>query len=149
MEVVVVVAVIAVIIVLLGISASLVAKAMLIISSIVLAAMFVFFVVMTVMLIISKKAEGEFDGFEKTSEENTFETAWYRIGEDRLKNIFPAENVLRSKIYQGGVHKMRRLRLGRHEFAIDGHSIVIILLGLWLTAISMGLVAYVLKVFEL
>ncbi|SDA15608.1 hypothetical protein SAMN02910447_00961 [Ruminococcus sp. YE71] len=145
MEAVVVIAIIAVLIVLLGVSLLYVAKAMLIGSAVVLGLMFVFFSVMTVLLLLSKKAKGRFDGFEK-KEGRSFETAWYSIGGERLPNIFPAENVLRSKIYQDGEHKMRRLKLGSREFAIDGHSIIIILLGLWLTTISMALVIFVMSI---
>ncbi len=148
MEFIVVVAVIAVIILILGVSMTMVAKALLVISGIVLVLMLVFFAAMSVMLLFSKKAEGEFDGFEKKGE-GSFETAWYKLGEERLPNIFPAENFMRKQIYQSGVHKMRRLSLGKRSFAIDDHSILIILMGLWLTGLSTALVVFVMRTLEL
>ena len=137
MEALIVIVVIAVGLVLLGVSLAAIAKGLLIIAAVVLSAMLVFFAVMCVFLLLSKPASGEFDGFESGGEEQRFETAYYKVGEQRLKNIFPAENILRKRIYSSGAQKLRRIKLGENHFAIDRHSMVIILLGLAATVPSL------------
>ncbi|MBR6761852.1 MAG: hypothetical protein IKM30_07460 [Oscillospiraceae bacterium] len=44
-------------------------------------------------------------------------------------NLFPAESVLRSKIYHNAPQRLLLLSSGRHRFAFDRHSILILVLG--------------------
>lgn len=78
-----------------------------------LAAVFttVFFAVCMVMLLRSEKCTG---AFLKFGEGKRFEAAVYQIDDRECRCIFPAEMVLRDKIYKPGIPvKLRLTRAGR------------------------------------
>ena len=138
MEAVVVIAIVIVLGLILGISLTSAAQILLGLMVAVLGLMMIFFLGMTVVLLMTKRGEGELDGFEKPPEHG-YETAYYRCGneDERLPNIFPAENIMRGFIYTKGVKKLRVFRGKRRSFVIDRHRMAIIIFGLVLTAPSL------------
>lgn len=139
MEAVVVIAIVIVLGLILGISLTSAAQILLGLMVVVLGLMMIFFMGMTVVLLMTKRGEGELDGFEKPPEHG-YETAYYRCGNEdgeRLPNIFPAENIMRGFIYTKGVKKLRVFKGKRRSFVIDRHSMAIIIFGLVLTAPSL------------
>lgn len=139
MEALIVIVIIVVVIIILGVSLAVVAKGLLIMAAVVLALMLLFFVAMTVAAIVAKPAVGEFDGLEK-NEDSMFETAYYRVGDERIQNLFPAESIMQSRIYSKGEKKLRVLRTKKRVSAIDRHSLLIIIVGLFSTLPSLLLV---------
>ena len=145
MEVIVVIAILVVLGLILGISLASAAEIIVGIMIILLSLMMIFFVYMGILLLFTKRSEGELDGFGKVREEG-YETAFYRLTggqgsegaeEERLPNIFPAENIMRGSIYTGGRKRLRVFRGRRRSFVIDRHSMAIIIFGLILTAPSL------------
>ncbi len=145
MEVVVVIAILVVLGLILGISLASAAQILVGLMIIVLGLMMLFFGTMGIVLLMTKGGEGELDGFGKVREEG-YETAFYRLKggqgsadseEERLPNIFPAENIMRGYIYTEGRKRLRVFRGRRRSFVIDRHSTAIILFGLILTAPSL------------
>lgn len=135
MEVIIVFIVIAVIAVILGVNVTSIAQALMGLIVLVLGAMLLFFIISAVILLIAKPEKGELDGFEKP--EKGYETAMYKCGSERFRNIFPAENIIRDAIYKPGIKKLRVYRGKQMSFVIDRHSAVIIILGLVLTLPSL------------
>lgn len=147
MEVLIVLVIILVGLIILGVSLAAIAKGLLILSAIVLGLMLLFFAVMSAVVIAAKPAKGEFDGLEK-KEGTPFVTAYYRVGEERIANIFPAENIMQKRIYSSGEKKLRVLSRKKSASVIDRHSMLIIFAGLVLTLPSMLLVLNMLDFIE-
>lgn len=132
MEIVIALIVIAAIMLILGVSLTSIAAGIMLLLIAVLLFMLIFFLVCGFMLLRSKRADAEFDGFENNGR---FDCAVYLCGDERerLINIFPAESILREQIYKSGECRVNVFRTRKKAFAIDRHSMVIIIAGLVLT----------------
>ncbi|MBQ3842849.1 MAG: hypothetical protein II820_09180 [Ruminiclostridium sp.] len=96
-----------------------------------------FFVYFTVRLLISKKTQGTFTRVAK-QEKWKYESAFYDIGDEELPNVFPAEFVMRDKIYH--TDRTVKLRLDRRgKFVYDRNARMTILFGLPLCSALCGL----------
>lgn len=93
---------------------------------------FLFFAVCTVMLIRSRKHSGMFLRFE---ESGRFSHAVYLIDGKEYSCIFPAEMILRDKLYKE--LKPITLRLGNLGKVFDKNAFLTVLLGLPMSLIIM------------
>lgn len=84
----------------------------------------VFFLVCVGMLLRSQRRMGEFTGF---SEGGRFDCAEYTIGAEAHRNVFPAEFILRDRLYRPG--KPVRLFLTRSGRVFDRNAYITTLLG--------------------
>lgn len=103
-----------------------------------LAAVFtgVFFCVCGVMLLRSRRCTGEFSRF---AEGKRFEAAEYLVGARLHRNVFPAEFVLRERLYRPG--KPVKLFLTRSGSVFDRNALITTLVGIPLsigTALAFG-----------
>jgi hypothetical protein len=113
-----------------------------------LALMLVFFAVNLLMLIPARVVTARFVGFERNKR---FECAVYEVEGVRYKNSFPAENVLRDRIY-GGEKRVFLVNLSwkkKRIYAVDMHSLLIMVLGLVLSAASIVLLEWSVRMFEM
>ena len=92
-----------------------------------------FFLVCVGMLLRSQRRMGEFTGF---SEGGRFDCAEYTIGAEAHRNVFPAEFILRDRLYRPG--KPVRLFLTRSGRVFDRNAYITTLLG---TPLSIAAVA--------
>lgn len=83
----------------------------------------VFFLVCVGMLLRSQRRMGEFTGF---SEVGRFDCAEYTIGAEAHRNVFPAEFILRDRLYRPG--KPVRLFLTRSGRVFDRNAYITTLL---------------------
>ena len=91
-----------------------------------------FFVYFNIRLLLSAKAEGKFTRVARP-EKAKFDSAYYETEKGELPNIFPAEFVMRDKIYKP--EKTVRLRIDRRgKFVFDRNARLTILFGLPLCA---------------
>lgn len=84
----------------------------------------VFFLVCVGMLLRSQRRMGEFTGF---SEGGRFDYAEYTIGAEAHRNVFPAEFILRDRLYRPG--QPVRLFLTRSGRVFDRNAYITTLLG--------------------
>ena len=89
------------------------------------AASAVLFSACAVMLLRSEKRTGQFSGF---GEGKRFEAALYRIDAEEYRCIFPAEFILRERIYKSG--RPVKLRLTRGGRVFDRNALLTVLIGL-------------------
>ena len=91
----------------------------------------VFFSVCAVMLLRSKKCTGQFSKF---IEGKRFEAAVYQIDEREYRCAFPAEFVMRDRIYKPG--RPVKLRLTRGGRVFDRNAFLTVLVGLPVSIIA-------------
>lgn len=102
----------------------------------------VFFIACTAMLLRSRKCSGVFLQF---AEGKRFDAAEYLIDGEPHRNIFPAEFVMRERLYCPG--KSVNLHLTRSGRVFDGNAFVTTIIGLplsLLTAAAFGAGALIL-----
>lgn len=84
-----------------------------------------FFIVSLAVLAFTKKVHGSFVEF---NDEGRFPCAVYKIGGERVKNLFPCEMVMRGKLYIPD--KEITLRYFKPKcFAIDKNALLTIIIG--------------------
>ena len=84
-----------------------------------------FFIFSLIVLIFTKKVYGTFVEF---NDEGRFPCAVYNIGGERVKNLFPCEMIMRSKLYIPDKEiPLRYFKLRR--FAIDKNALLTIIIG--------------------
>lgn len=98
-----------------------------------LALMTLFFIVTAIALLFFKRKRGELLRFEK---ENGFEHAVYESDDGEYHNLFPAEQVLKGKIYSSSSYFLLTVKTKKKNIAFDRHSIVIVITGLVFSAAS-------------
>lgn len=97
----------------------------------------------SLFFIISKKVPAVFNGFE---EKNNYKNACYLIENDNIKNLFPAEKVMQSKIYNPNtVCNVYLFSFKNIKCIFDRHSIKITICGLVLSIL--GLILLLLIIF--
>lgn len=134
MEAVVVVAIIAVLLLILGVSLVSVAAGIMIVLIAALGGMLILFSICGIFLAMSKREDARLDGFEKP---HGYDTAMYLCGEERIANIFPAEGVLRERIYRNTDCVVYVCRMKKRSVVIDRHSAIIIVTGIALSLPSL------------
>ncbi len=88
----------------------------------------VFFIFFTVRLILSKKTEGTFSRIGRP-EKSRFDAPYYSTPDGEKPNVFPAEFVMRDRIYKEG--RTVKLRADRFRgFVYDRNARVTICFGL-------------------
>lgn len=148
MEILIFIAVAAVVLLTLGINGFAIMKGFVLLLVLLLAFLVGFFVLSAAKLLAAKRCKGEFVRFEKNK---NFETAVYKIDGAEYANLFPAEPVMRGLIYRPGERTLFLCR-GRKQKpprTIDLHSALIIAAGFSLSAVSLFLVVFTIKVLEL
>lgn len=101
-----------------------------------------FFIVCTVMLLHSRRCAGVFLRF---AEGKRFDAAEYLIDGEPHRNVFPAEFVMRERLYRPD--KTVKLHLTRSGRVFDGNALVTTIIGLplsLLTAAAFGAGALIL-----
>ncbi len=122
---------------------------MLLLGAVILAAallglMLLFFISTAFSLIAFRVKKGSFVRFNQY---HKFERAVYLVEETEYVNLFPAETVMRERLYHESPHTLL-IRKGRHRsYAYDMHSVLIIVLGLFASAAMFGMFAAVLSLF--
>ncbi|MBR1723655.1 MAG: hypothetical protein IJ723_01340 [Ruminococcus sp.] len=134
MEAVVVLVIIAVLMLILGVSLTSVAAGIMVLLIVALGGMLILFAVCGIFLAMSRREDAVLDGFEKP---HGYDTAVYRVGEERITNLFPAEGIFRGLIYKQTECRVFVCRLKKRSFAIDRHSATIIIAGIALTLPSL------------
>ena len=125
----------------LGVSGAVVIKAMLLIMALVLLAMLDFFTVIFFIMLKSKKTEATLCRFE-SFKNGRFERAVYLANGEEYLNIFPAEQIMRSRIYRNESCKIRTVRFAGRNYAVDRHTVLIILCGCTLSLMSLALLIF-------
>lgn len=108
----------------------------------ILAMMTLFFLFSAVLFIMGKPVTGTFSHVE---EQQKFAKAVYLIHGEPCRTLYPAESLLRKRIYRAGTHRLRMGKLHGHAILFDRHSAVIMWLGLAASAagsVGMGLLLY-------
>lgn len=91
----------------------------------------VFFIVCATMLLRSRKCAGVFLRF---AEGKRFDAAEYLIGGEPHRNVFPAEFVMRERLYRPD--KTVKLHLTRSGRVFDGNAFVTTIVGLPLSLLT-------------
>lgn len=111
----------------------------------------IFFVVCDILLLMSKKYRAQLVGVRSTqTDENgeqkkgmMYKAAFYLVGGEEMRNWFPAENVLKKRIYERTDCTVRIVSLGKKRLVFDRHSVVIVITGTVLMGLcSIGLCVY-------
>ena len=126
-----------------------------IIMSVLTSLMLLFFLVCIVILgLLSKKHAAQFAGIkpvenkkdksdEESSERTAISFARYLVDDEELRNWFPAEGILREKIYARKECFVRIARIGKRKIVFDRHSVVIVVAGtLLMGMLAAGFSAY-------
>ncbi len=135
MEIIIIPVIAAALLLILGVSGITLLKLLYFSMLLILLLMTVFFIGCAILALTCKRGEAELSRFEK---HDKFDTAVYISNGEEYRNIFPAENILRDKIYSPGVRKIL-LKSGRRPLAVDRHSLVIIISGLILSPLSFAI----------
>lgn len=135
MELLIAAAVVIALALILGVSGFSIMLVIYCVAAVILLAMTVFFIVSAVMLAGCKRSSGVFERFEKNGK---FETAVYSADGKEYKNLFPAESIMRSRIYSAGERRLFVRSGKKRSFCLDTHSVVIIVSGCVLSPISLA-----------
>lgn len=84
-----------------------------------------FFAVCLVLLMFTKKRRGAFCEF---NDEGRFPCAVYKIGGERVKNLFPCEMIMRKRLYVPD-KEIALLYFKPRRFAIDKNALLTIIIG--------------------
>lgn len=137
MEFIIIPLIAAALLLILGVSGMALLELLYILMLLILFLMTVFFLSCAVFTLTCKRREAELARFEK---HNKFDTAVYLCDEEEYYNIFPAENIMRERIYSKEPQKVL-IKRGKRSLAVDRHSLFIIIFGLILSPISLAVIA--------
>lgn len=141
MELLVFVAIIVVLLLVLGVNYFFIILLLLGAIELLLIGISLFFIISMIMLIFSKKVPAVFNGFE---EKNNYKNACYLIENDNIKNLFPAEKVMQSKIYNpNAVCNVYLFSFKNIKCIFDKHSIKITICGLVLSILGLILLSLI------
>lgn len=98
------------------------------------------FLFFAVRLLFSKRAEAEFSRIGRTKK-SRYDVAFYNVGDEELPNVFPAEMVMKKRLYKSG--KTVKLRVDvKKKFVYDRNARLTILLGVPLCTLLCGFLAF-------
>ena len=98
------------------------------------------FLFFAVRLLFSKRAEAEFSRIGRTKK-SRYDVAFYNVGDEELPNVFPAEMVMKKRLYKSG--KTVKLRVDvKKKFVYDRNARLTILLGVPLCTLLCGVLAF-------
>ncbi len=116
--------------------------------------MLLFFLFCDGILLFSEKRHARLIGIEKMpgkeeeKDKMMSRFAFYMIGEEKMRNWFPAETLMSRKIYEKQDCFVRIARLGKKQLVFDRHSVVIVVSGTVLMGITTVLMlVYLLSLF--
>lgn len=144
MELLIVLLILAVMLLIFGVPLQILLIGAALLIALLLAVMTLFFVATAISLLFFKRRRGHFLRFEKS---DRFEQAIYLVDGEEYRNLFPAETILRQKIYSERERTVLVRRSKRRLSAFDMHSVLILALGLIGSAASMVLFVAVLLLF--
>ena len=103
------------------------------------------FLYFAVRLLLSKKASGKFTRIGRT-EKGRYDSAFYSIDGTELPNVFPAEVVMKDRLYD--TEKAVRLRIDAgKKFVYDRNARLTIILGVPLTTILCAFLVFCIRLF--
>ncbi len=123
--------VILVLLIILGVSAELIIQGILWILEILLLMMTLFFIVSVVFLLLGKRCNAE---FLRIDMQGKWGNAVYCIDGAEYRNTYPAELLLQKWIYRKRMTTAKLWQRGEISFLFDWYSIIIVALGLPLSA---------------
>ncbi|MBQ9482882.1 MAG: hypothetical protein IJU82_01710 [Ruminiclostridium sp.] len=98
------------------------------------------FLFFAVRLLFSKRAEAEFSRIGRTKK-SRYDVAFYNVGDEELPNVFPAEMVMKKRLYKSG--KTVKLRVDvKKKFVYDRNARLTILFGVPLCTLLCGFLAF-------
>lgn len=98
------------------------------------------FLFFAVRLLFSKRTEAEFSRIGRTKK-SRYDVAFYNVGDEELPNVFPAEMVMKKRLYKSG--KTVKLRVDvKKKFVYDRNARLTILLGVPLCTLLCGFLAF-------
>ena len=98
------------------------------------------FLFFAVRLLFSKRVRGSFTRIGR-AEKARYDTAFYRIDDTELPNVFPAEMVMKDRLYRVGREVKLRVDV-RKKFVYDRNARLTILLGVPLCTLLCGFLAF-------
>jgi hypothetical protein len=99
--------------------------------------LFLFF---AVRLIFSKRSKAVFSRIGKP-EKGRYDVAYYNTGEGELPNVFPAEMVMKNRLYNSDREIKLRIDI-KKKFVYDRNARLTIILGVPLTALLCAFLAF-------
>ncbi len=114
------------------------------VAALLLGLMLLFFVGTAFSLLFFRAKKGSFVRFNQY---HKFERAVYQVEDTEYINLFPAETVMRERLYHEQPHTLLVHKGRLQNTAYDMHSILIIVLGLLASAVLFGIFLVVLLLF--
>ncbi len=133
MEILIGALVILLLLVILGVSVEMIIQGILWILAILLLMMTLLFAASVVFLLLGKRCQAE---FLRIDMQGKWGNAVYRIDGAEYKNAYPAELLLQKWIYRKRMTTARLWRRGGISFLFDWYSVIIVALGLPLSAVG-------------
>ncbi len=145
MELLITAAIIIVLLILFGVAPMTIVMGVLWCMECILALMALFFLLSAVLLLSGRRVTGTFHHLE---EGEGFAHAVYEVDGKTYPVLYPAEALLRKKIYHSGSHSLRIAKHFGNTFLFDCHSAHIIWLGLVCSAAGAAGLGYMLFLFH-
>ncbi len=144
MELLIVLLILGVLLWIFGVPWQMLLLGVMILVAVLLGLMLLFFIGTACSLLFFRVKKGSFVRFDPYRK---FERAVYQVGDVEYVNLFPAEAIMRERLYRDRPHTLL-VRGGRYVgHAYDMHSVLIIVLGLLASAVLFAMFLYVLLLF--